>query len=539
MAAGDMVGSAPLQLVAARARRRPARFLLPGLGIALAAAFVICVAAEGAIAGDQSARSAITELTPLERSVRVTWQGAVPPGVAQQAQRLLAGLGLGVQTRVVLLNPVRLGGIVVRPAAIEPLSRWLPGAAASRLSPCRAGRCPMLLAGGGPVASTLGALGVRIEVVGSQPLGSAVPLGFTPATDALQPVLITGDVAGLDSLAGLSGVYRTLSWVSLLPAALHSWQLASVEGRLSRAQAALAADGSQFTLTAPFAGLDEARSQASAAPKRLLLAGGGAITALALFIVLAGAGLRRDQLGELRRLHYAGARTSQGVLLVAAESGWLCAVALCAGAGLGIAAAAVLAGASAEPVGAVLAHSVITPTAALALAAGWVAASSLVTVAVFARSDRVIDALALAAVSVLAVALILNPGGNDALAVLLAPLCCLAAGVLTYRASAGLLRGGERLARRGPVMTRLALVGLARAPGLPSLAIAFIAVSIGLGGFALAYRATLLRGVADQAANQVPLDAIVSPGQDFTTPLELAPLARWRALASGTVLPVR
>ena len=73
--------------------------------------------------------------------------------------------------------------------------------------------------------------------------------------------------------------------------------------------------------------------------------------------------------------------------------------------------------------------------------------------------------------------------------------------------------------------TRLAFVGLARAPTGPSLAIAFIAVSTGLGGFALAYRATLLRSTADQAAARVPLDATVTAGVDFTPPLALAPIS--------------
>ena len=51
--------SAPLMLAAARGRRRPARWLLPALGIALAAAFAAGVAAESQIAGDQSARSVL------------------------------------------------------------------------------------------------------------------------------------------------------------------------------------------------------------------------------------------------------------------------------------------------------------------------------------------------------------------------------------------------------------------------------------------------------------------------------------------------
>ena len=164
-------------LAAARGRRRPARWLLPALGIALAAAFAAGVAAQSQIAGDQSARSVLDRTSPLDSEVRVTWQGAVSPSVADQARALLRGLGLGSQTEVVLMNPVRLGGVVVRPAAIAPLGRWLPGAplACTALGPCRPERCPMLLAGGGPVPSTLAAIGVRIQVVGSAPLRSAGP----------------------------------------------------------------------------------------------------------------------------------------------------------------------------------------------------------------------------------------------------------------------------------------------------------------------------------------------------------------------------
>src|SRR5262249_54355242 len=112
-------------------------------------------------------------------------------------------------------------------------------------------------------------------------------------------------------------------------------------------------------------------------------------------------------------------------------------------------------------------------------------------------------------------------------------------GVLTFRLAEAGLRGAERVARDGPVLPRLALVNLARSSGVPALAIAFIAVATGLGGFTLAYRATLVRSAADQAADRGPLDVRVSAGQAFTPPLELAPLQRWQALAAGPVAPVR
>jgi hypothetical protein len=128
----------------------------------------------------------------------------------------------------------------------------------------------MLLAGSGQVPSTLAAIGVRIQVVGSAPLRSAVPLGFVPSDSGAAPVLVTTDVAGLESLPGLSGVYRTYSWLApLLIARLRGWQLARAEDRLARSQARLLLAGSQFSLSAPFTTLDEARAEASAAPQRL------------------------------------------------------------------------------------------------------------------------------------------------------------------------------------------------------------------------------------------------------------------------------
>ena len=527
-------------LAAARGRRRPVRWLLPALGIALAAAFAIGVAAQSQVAGDQAARSVLDKASPLDREVRVTWQGPVTPSVAGQARALIRGLGLGSPTEVVLMNPVRLGGVVVRPAAIAPLGPWLTGSAVSRLGPCRPERCPMLLVGGGPVPSTLAAIGVRIQVAGSSSLRSAVPLGFVPSNADTTPVLVTWDVAGLEALPGLSGLYRTSNWQAPLTATrLRAWQLADAEDRLARSQARLLLSGSQFSLSAPFTALDEARAQASLAPQRLLLAGGGTIVALALFIVLAGGGLRRDQQAELERLRNAGARTRHCVLFVAVESGWLCAAALGVGAALGIGAAALLARGEGEPAGAILLHSVITPAGAITLGIGWLAATVLLGALVLVRSARPIDVLAVAAASALVAALAGGVGSDHAMTLLLAPLCCVAVGVLTFRAAGLVLQGAERVARSGPVLPRLALVNLARSPAVPALVIAFIAVATGLGGFALAYRSTLIRSAADQAADRVPLDVRVSPGPDFKTPLEVAALQRWQALASGGVLPIR
>src|SRR5205085_203790 len=185
-----------------------------------------------------------------------------------------------------------------------------------------------------------------------------------------------------------------------------------------------------------------ARTQARAAPRRLLLAGGGALTALALFVVLVGAGMRRDQLVELARLGNAGARLGHSAVFVAAESGAVATAGLAAGAGLGIVVAEVLAQASGGPAGGVLAHSLLTWQAALTLAALWLGCSGLLAAAVLVRRARALHAVALAAAVALVVALTLDAGHGDAFALMLAPLCCIAAGVLVWRAAAGVLRCG-------------------------------------------------------------------------------------------------
>jgi hypothetical protein len=531
---------APLTLVAARARRRPQRWLLPALGIALAAGFAGAVAATGAITGDQAARSVLDRLPPLVRTVRVTSQGTAIASVPPSARRRLGDLDLGAPTRVLLLRPVRLEGYVVRPAAISPLDRWIAPAVASGVGRCRPGRCPMIAAGEGRLPRTLTTPGARIKVVGGAPLRSAVPLGFPARSSREGPILLSGDVRGLDDLEGLGGAYRTGTWLAPLPLRrLHSWQLAAVESRLRRAQADVAVAGSQLSLTAPFAGLDRARAMASAAPRRLLLVGGGAAAALGLFCLLAAGGLRRDQRAELARLEAAGATAGQSVVFVAGEAAFVSGVALIAGAALAIGVGAVLASAAGEPVGAVLAHSVATPLAALVLACAWLATATAMTAFTLSGGSRVADALAFAATCALVTALAIESPDTGSVALLVVPLACLAAAVLLARLAVLLLRTGERVARRGPLVVRLALINLARSPAFPSLAIAFVAVTVGLGGFALAYRATLARGAADQAADRVPLDAIVAPGSDFATPLERAPLRRWRRIAGGNAFPVR
>lgn len=532
---------APLSLVWARGRRRPGRWLPAVLGLAVAAAFGCGVAGEATISGDQAARAQLHAASALDRTVRLTAQGPGSEALDHQARTLLRAAGIPDPTRVVLLNPVRLSGVVVRPAAMSALSAWV-GAGAARstaLGRCRTAGCPVLAVAPGALPRTLAAPGIRLPVIGRTTLGSAVPLAFAPAAGGGAPVVLSGDPGGLNALPGLSSVYRTRSWVSVLDlSGVHSWELAGETARLQRLQALLPADGS-LTLSAPFDALTAARAQADRAPAGLLSAGGGALAGLAGFLILAAYALRHEREADVRRLRAAGASEALRAWFAIAEAGLLAALGLLAGAGLGVLATAMLAGAAGLPAAPVLAHSLLTSGALLGLIGGWAIATALIAAVLLLGSGRLADVLAVASVAALALTLSRGAAGGGATVLLLAPLSCLAAGVIAFRGAGAVLRGGERAARRGPATVRLALVSLARAPDAAALAIAFLTVSTGLGGFALAYRATLARGEADAAADRVPLSALVAPTAAFTTPLQVAPLARWRALAGGPVLPVR
>jgi hypothetical protein len=528
----------PFMVVAARVRRSRS-WILPTLALALVFGFAGAVASESLIVGDQAARAALRGLAPIDRTVRLVWEGPLTPYGVSTAERVFARLGVRHPTQVLLLNPVRLSDAIVHPVGISPIRRWLPSGAVRSLGPCRPSDCPVLVAGRGRVPATLATAGVRMRVVGRVDL-SSVPLGYSPGALGDWPILVTGDVAGLGAIEGLSGVYRTYSWVGLVPVEhLHSWSLSAFKSRLAAAQAGVSPLSTRFTLEAPFFGLEAAQGRASVAVHRLLLVDGGVAVILVLFILLAANALQRDQAAEIERLKQAGGRRAHTAMFVLAEGAWISALAVLAGLGLAVGFTAILASGAGEPLGGLLDHGLLSPTAAAALLGGWALTTALLALAPLVRGGRVIDFAALVAVAVLVTGLLLGVQSTRTWIGLLVPLVSLSAGLVLFRASGAILRAGEQLARRGSLTVRLALVSLARARGTAGLAIAFLAISTALAGFGLSFRATLIRGAADQAADRVPLDALVSAGSSFATPLQIAPLARWRALSHGLVFPVR
>jgi hypothetical protein len=531
------VAAGPLMIVAARARRCRT-WILPGLALALVFGFAGALASESVIVGDQGARATLRALAPTDRALRLVWEGPVSPYASRTASRLFASLGVQRPTELLLLNPVRLSQAIVHPVAIAPAGHWLPARAMRRLGPCRPNDCPVLQGSPGRVPRVMATAGVRMRAVGQVAL-SPVLLGYSPRGQGNWPIVLTGDVHGLNALAGLGGVYRTVSWEAPLPLGrLHSWNLAGLDSRLLDAQAALSQQ-SRFTLEAPFFALNRARNQASLALHRLLLVDGGLVVSLVLFVLLAAGALQRDQQAEIERLRQAGGKGLHTLLFLLAEAAWISAAAILVGLGLAVLFSAALATGADESPAAVLGHGLFSWAGAGGLAGGWLLTAAVLTLAPLVRGGRIADLAALAAGAVLIAGLILGTGSSSAWVGLFVPLACLACGLLLFRATGLILGIAERVSRRSKLTVRLALIGLGRGRGIAALAIAFLAISSALGAFALAFRATLIRGAADQAADSVPLDALVAAGSSLAGPLEVAPLSRWQALSHGRVFVVR
>jgi hypothetical protein len=562
----------PARIALARVRARPDRVALVALGIVAAAAALAAVLAASLAAQDRSLARRLAELPEAGRAVRASWFGV--PGQAEEGHAALDGRARAALAPAVEGSPVAtalfrestIAGVFVGLGAVDGLAGAVRLRSGRLPRPCRPRRCEVVqVLGGGRLPS---APGLRLVRVGRAELRTdALFAGAAPAggaavgraerrargyhRPAATPVVLAEGVDGLVSSPVLRNVYRTYAWtVALEPAAVHPWGVRSLAGGLERAQSALAAASSSFAVSAPVEELLAARESSRVAGRRLLLLGGEAAVLLLAFAALAGARMRADVAASLERLTWLGARRWQLAAAVVWEAAFVAAPAAAAGWLLGAGAAAVVAERAGSPPTALAREALLTPTA-LVLAALLALAALLTTVvAATVHPARVgglaispLDVAALAAVAVVAAALARGEATPEALArergtgtllLLLPGLIAFAAAVATARVLVPLLRGLERLVPGRLVALRLAALSLARAPGYAAVAVAFLVVSVGLALFAETYRATLVRGHADQAAFAVPTDLVLREDLAELVPVRtVATPARLGALAPG------
>ena len=525
--------AAPAGVALARLRSRPGRNVLLLLGIAAAAGMLVAVLGGTVIARDLSLQRLVRELPEDQRSFRVDLAGF--PAFSRElrpddvARRALTELTNAKPIRVVAFRDVWLDGEFIRLSGIDGHRDRIHLVSGRFPSRCDAEVCEVLQVGSGG-RRELDETGIHLLRVGMGELREPERFG-TVFTNLRQQraqgsypkstLLLAPSADVLERLPSVELLLRLASWVVPLEGPdVHEWQIEDVLRRESRAQAILDAADPTFTLAGPDFALIDAKTRGDTYGERMALIGGSVAVALFGFALVAAAGLRRGIGGERRRLAQRGATRGQIFVATLTEIGVI------AGLGwlLGIVAGAVVVGAVASakglPAGATLRHGLLTSDAALVLGCGFVFAV-VVLLAVVSGEERegrrsrirLLDVVVLGAV--LAVVVGISRGeldtesgssGDTTFLLLLPALICIAGGLVAARILGPLMVLGERLARRGSIALRLALLALARSPARTAAAGAFLVVTIALIVFAAAYSATLERGARDEAAFAVPLD---------------------------------
>ena len=164
------------------------------------------------------------------------------------------------------------------------------------------------------------------------------------------------------------------------------------------------------------------------------------------------------------------------------------------------------------------------------------------------RSRFAVGTLELAALTALAVIVwqtwstgALDPervaAGASPVILVLPALGFFAAGVLLLRLLPVTLRASERVARHGPVGTRLAFLTAARSPTQAAAATTFLPIALGSALFSLNYRATLERQARDQARFTAGAPwRIVERGRAHES--NVTPLTRFARVARERPTPV-
>ena len=344
-------------------------------------------------------------------------------------------------------------------------------------------------------------------------------------------LLIAGDPAGLDGIAGLGSVPRSNSWsASLGFSALHAWDLPGAVRRIARVDLALTRTSDGFTVSTPQAALQSALDASRRATPRLTAVAATAAAAIAAFLILAAGALRAGILAEDRRLAFRGASPAQRSAMVGVET----AVPLVAGAVAGVALALIggwlRARAGGAPSGraesAVL--SALAGRGLLVLAAAWLVTALAARLPAAAVRPALVLA-GVAAAAALAGLLSGRSGAEQPLRGAVVPL----AGALAALVTGLLLPVALRALSRTPLGRRRsagpALVQLARDSGPAAVVVAGLAVGCGLGVFAVGYAATLRESRRDRAEHVVPVAAVVSAGRALEPPLHRLSLGGWRA----------
>ena len=160
------------------------------------------------------------------------------------------------------------------------------------------------------------------------------------------------------------------------------------------------------------------------------------------------------------------------------------------------------------------------------------------------RSFSLLDVTAVAALVAVALAVargrvdpsvLARDEGASTLLLLLPGLVTFVAAVATARLLRPVFRLLERVAPERSPAVRTAAVSLARNPGHATIAVAFFVASVALSLFAIVYRATLDRGLVDEARYALPAELVVR--EDLSQGVSCRRSRRRRSRATVRSLP--
>jgi hypothetical protein len=534
--------SVTADLLLARARHAGPRWLLVTVGLAVAAVLPVLAQAVAAVTADAALRHGLAALTPGDAAVTVSYNGLADAAEQRALDTAVSGrlprLTAGPIHRELLYRELSDGhGGTFSLAAAERLAAEVRPVSGRMPQTCTPTRCEVVVlrVPGGPPAPVVGDLGLVVvgEVVRTDPLLLSGTFDPRPG----HPILLGDGVRAVAALSTLQLHGRTFGWVA--PPDLDRVRALGVDGWVT-GSATVADDLWKqipgLVVTVPDTVLRDADARARLSARRFVVLGAATSVLLLGTAVVGGAALRRDHEAFLGALRRRGASQGRIAALVTGEVGVAVAVGTVSGLLLATGAAAGLAGSAGLPVG---------PTAFGALLAGLPGVVALallaavllgVTLALPAGPAgvapsgvwRVNDAVA---VGCLVVAGLLagrggvttrTAGAGDPLLVVLPALVLVASGLLLARLWLPITRSVQRRLPRRALAVRLGLAAAGGRPLRPVATAALLTAAVAAAVFAGAYRATLDRGAADQAAYQVPTTARLLVGSTLDRPPDVA-----------------
>ena len=550
------MGRAPLAAAAfavARARDRPLRGLVTGLGITIAIASLLVTTASPIIAGDATLRQALEQVAPARRSiaVAVSVNQQTPAdlrAIDAQVRADLHAPGLGApRSQVEYRALASSNGTVFRLIGVQDLASVATLVSGRFPTACTPTHCEVLITGTETTVTPQPELG--IDIVGRAVIVDPGIVSGQFRPDAAEVVLLGDGVESVGAIDSLSLIGRSIGWVA--PIDPESVRVSDIGDLLAAATRTANSFGQvSAAIDLPSRALIDAHDRADTARRRVALAAAQGVVLLIGFTLLAAASVRRQHGAARVLLRRRGASRATVNVFTLCEAAGPVAFGLAIGVPLGLFISAEIADRWSLDSGDVVRAVVHQSVWRVAIGAAFVL---LATAAVMAstpdpRTPRrrwwqpmPIDAIGIGTLAMATLAVDRGSASattlvadGDPLIAALPLLAALSVAWVAVRVVPPLIALTARVLGRRAPLARTALGEVARRPTVALVTAGFLAAATTLGLFSLGYSSTLAAGAHDQASFVVPLDLTLTSGPALVRPTAIEPDGGWAALAPGT-----